>query len=463
MITDIFQAIAAIFGGLVLLISIPLFIRFKWPAPVMWFTKLYVSALSPLFAVIGGMCAIAGLVTGSIFITLVGLFSVIIYVYHIVIVTRPPAKAEDFDQAFGLDWKKSIRSKTAKNFLPSRFILKLPVVPKAQIEKDVPFATIPGTDRKLLCDIWQPGENIKRSGLAFIFFHGSAFYILDKDYGTRPLFRRLAAQGHVIMDVAYRLAPETDIMGMIHDAKRAVIWMKEHSGIYGINKDNIVLGGGSSGGHLALMTGYTSMKNEFMPADILGKDANVRGIVALYPATDLKALYYHTNQHLTTRNMGDQPRKTSSTKMPAFVVRAMGKDTHRLGFDKPWEKVGTLAPLLGGHPDEFPERYAELSPVNHVHSKCPPTLLIHGEHDIMAPVDSTKELYSLLSGKNIPTVIHLLPQCEHAFDLIKPAISPAAHNAFYDVERFLGLMAAWQASKTENVNTLSKIPSYSVL
>lgn len=35
--------------------------------------------------------------------------------------------------------------------------------------------------------------------------------------------------------------------------------------------------------------------------------------------------------------------------------------------------------------------------------------------------------------------MHLLPQTDHAFDLILPKISPSAHNAIYDVERFLSL------------------------
>jgi hypothetical protein len=41
----------------------------------------------------------------------------------------------------------------------------------------------------------------------------------------------------------------------------------------------------------------------------------------------------------------------------------------------------------------------------------------------------------------VPAAIHILPQTDHGFDLIMPNISPSAHNAIYDVERFLALMA----------------------
>ncbi len=66
--------------------------------------------------------------------------------------------------------------------------------------------------------------------------------------------------------------------------------------------------------------------------------------------------------------------------------KLIGKDYHRLGFDKGFKNVGTMAPLMGGHPVECPERYTLFSPLTHIHPNCPPTLLIHGAHDIMAPV-----------------------------------------------------------------------------
>jgi hypothetical protein len=100
--------------------------------------------------------------------------------------------------------------------------LRMPGVPRARLQKDVAFATPPGRARPLLCDLWQPPLDVPPSGLAFIYFHGSAWVLLDKDFGTRRLFRRLAAQGHVVMDVAYRLYPETDIEGMVGDVRRSV-------------------------------------------------------------------------------------------------------------------------------------------------------------------------------------------------------------------------------------------------
>ncbi len=126
--------------------------------------------------------------------------------------------------------------------------------------------------------------------------------------------------------------------------------------------------------------------------------------------------------------------------MPAWLIKKMGKEYHRLGMDKGFENAGALAPLLGGHPDEVPQLYALLSPITHVHAGCPPTLLVHGEDDIMAPVKTTRRLFLRLVEEKVPAVMHILPQTDHAFDLVLPTWSPSAHNLLYDVERFLALL-----------------------
>jgi acetyl esterase/lipase len=449
--SSVIQVLTAIAGCLAAILSVPLFFAFRWPAAAMWGLKVVVSALSPLIGLIGLFTLITGLATGSTFITLIGVYNVMAYAIHIIMVTRPPAASTGFIQAFGFGWQSSIDRRQKQGFLWSRMIPGLPAVPRPRLQQDIAFTTVPGSNRQLLCDVWQPPEGVASSGVALIYLHGSAFYILDKDFSTRPFFTHLAAQGHVIMDVAYRMAPETDMMGMINDVKRAVFWMKENATIYGVDPSRIVLGGGSAGGTLALLAAFTDHDELFTPAEDLGKDGSVCAVISLYGPTDLEALYYHTNQHLTTRAIPGKAKKRVPAKLPGWMIKSLGKDYHRLGLDKDFQKTGTLAPLLGGHPDECRDRYALFSPVTHVHSKCPPTLQVHGEHDIMSPVTSCRYLYRRLVERHVPVVMHILPQTDHAFDLVLPKISPSAHNLIYDVERFIAVIAA----KREVTGTLA--------
>jgi Esterase/lipase len=458
MITLIIQIVAAVAGCLIALMSIPFFLKLRWPAPGLWFLKLYTSALSPLLFTVGVLVTIIGLATGSFFISLAGTYDVFIFFLHIFRVTRPPKPSTGFEQAFGLHWETRINAEQKKYFLPKRLVLKLPRVPVPRLEQNVSFATIPGTDRKLLCDVWQPAKEVSPSGLAFIYFHGSAFYFLDKDFYTRPFFSHLAAQGHVIMDVAYRLFPESDVMAMVNDVKRAIIWMKENAGKYGVNPNLIVLGGGSAGGHLALLAAYTAKNSKFTPLELEGKNVNVCAVISLYGSNDMEALYYHTNQHLTTRNTPGRPKKSVPTKMPRWIIKKMGTEYFRLGLNKEFKNVGTLAPLLGGHPDECPESYRMFTVATHVHAGCPPTLLIHDADDIMAPVKSTLFLNTRLVKEKVPTVMHILPQTDHAFDLILPEISLTAHTAIYDVERFLALMISAKVKDEKHYSLRNVFP-----
>lgn len=105
--------------------------------------------------------------------------------------------------------------------------------PRALAPAGCHLATVPETGRAR-CDVWRPPAHVPPSGLAMVYLHGSAYYILDKDTGTRPLFRHLTGKGHVIVDVAYRLFPDTDVPGMVADAKRAVAWVKAHATDFGI-------------------------------------------------------------------------------------------------------------------------------------------------------------------------------------------------------------------------------------
>lgn len=456
-LTIITQIIAATLTGLAALLSILLFTRLHWPSPALWVLKLYVSALSYVIIVIGVLSIILGLTTRSVFITMIGMYVTLIFSVHAFMVTRPPEMSASFENVFGADWEDGLNTEQKNKFLPGRLILRLPATPEPRLEQNIPFAKIPNTERQLLCDIWLPASSVTPSGLAFIYLHGGAWYLLDKDLGTRPFFRHLAAQGHVIMDVAYRLSPETDMMGMVNDAKRAIVWMKENAATYKVDPDRIVVGGGSSGGHLALMAAYTWDKLEFAPKEHEEKDMNVCGVISIYGPSDLEAMYYHDNQHKSTRAMQEETKKSAPAQMPAWIKKSMGEDYYRLGFDKEFEKAGAFAPMLGGRPDEIPEIYSYYSPSKYAHPGCPPTLLLQGKHDVLAPVKSTRTLYASLVKAKVQTIMNILPQTDHAFDLILPKISPSAHNAIYDVERFLALMVKMDTvdRKTEVLKSIS--------
>jgi len=287
-------------------------------------------------------------------------------------------------------------------------------------ERDVVFWTVPDTDRQLLCDIWRPAD-CQVSGLAFIYLHGASWYFMDKDFGTRPFFRHLVAQEHTVMDVSYRLMPEVDIYSMIADVKRAVDWMKANASRYGVNPEKIVLGGGSTGGHLVLLAGYTPGHPELTLDDLISADLSVCGVISYYGPTGLLAIYQHWNLQQTVSlhpvPIGENP-----------------------DYKKNIRDSGRLDILLGDHPQDVPDRYQLASPLTHVHPDCPLTLLIHGKQDFTIPVDPTNVLYTKLVESGVPAINVVFTWTDHGFDLLLPQTSPPAQSALYDVDRFLALL-----------------------
>jgi acetyl esterase/lipase len=367
-----------------------------------------------------------------------------------IVVVRLGLVRADLTAALGPDWADRIPTQRRARMVGRWWRGRLPAVPEPRLRQDVDFATVPGTGRKLLCDLWLPPADVPASGLAVVYLHASAWYILDKDTGTRPLFRHLAAQGHVIVDVAYRLFPETDLPGMVADTKRALAWLSTHAADLQIQPDRIVLAGGSAGGHLALLAAYTHDDPTLTPAELAGSDPRVCGVVSLYGQADLAAHYDHTDQQKVCR--ADDPRPDWDAPPPPWMARLFGPDADRLGLQH-MMVAGRLDWLVGGTPSQVPDRYAQLSPVHHVHSGCPPTLLVHGRQDEMAPVAAMWRLHRRLERAGVPVAGVYLPHTDHAFDLMATAWSPQARTAIHVLERFLAALATTdQRPRTQSGN-----------
>jgi acetyl esterase/lipase len=224
------------------------------------------------------------------------------------------------------------------------------------------------------------------------------------------------------MDLSYRLCPEVDVYGMIGDVKRAIAWMKSNATRFGVNPKKIVLGGGSTGGHLALLAGYTSQQPELTPEDLKGADLSVCGIISYYGPSDLLAGYTRWKV------------KQRSAKLPSVPIGT------KLAPNKAPNYAGRLDMFLGGHPQDVPDTYQLASPITHVQPGCPPTLLIQGNKDILVSVDTTRAFHAKLVESGVPAINVVFPWTDHVFDLLFPQINPAAQSALYDVDRFLALL-----------------------
>jgi acetyl esterase/lipase len=411
--------LAYILSTLSLLMSILFFIKLK-VLNVVLFAKLAAGALSPCLAIIGVAGAVLGWVYQALWaipIGIVGAGMMILYVW------RCTRNHKGFENAFGTDWSDQISPEQAKHMVRRRWtlFLKMKASPEPSWERDIAFWTIPDTEQKLLCDLWRPADSTV-SGLALVYLHSSGWFAGDKNFGTKSFFNHLVAQGHTVMDVAYRLCPEVDIYGMIGDVKRAIAWMKSNADRYGVNPEKIVLGGSSAGAHLALLAGYTPQHPEFIPEDVKSADLSVCGVISYYGPSDLMAGYIPWRK---ANPYADLPSVPIGEKLDAKL---------RMRY------AGRMDILLGGQPQDISETYRLATPTTHVHPGSPSTLLMQGDKDLLVAMDSTNALYTKLVESGVPAINVVFPWTDHVFDLVLPQISPPAQSALYDVDRFLALL-----------------------
>ena len=253
---------------------------------LLWFPKMLAGSLSPIHGMICGLGALVGLVCRDWKLASVGLIGVGLSAKFIEDV---PESGTQFAEAFGSDWEQKIPAGLESQMVPVRFSLPAKAVEEVPFQQNIKIGQKPQSGNDLLADLWRPKPETTPSGLGLIYAHGSGWRVGDKDMGTRPFFKRLASQGHVVLDLAYSLWPEADLPSMVMEINQAILWLKEKAPEYKINPEKIVLMGGSAGAHLSLLAAYAPDQAAFHPPDMEG-DTRVCGVVAYYPPVDLAAL-----------------------------------------------------------------------------------------------------------------------------------------------------------------------------
>jgi acetyl esterase/lipase len=382
-------------------------------------------ALSPILGIVAGVGAVLGLARRDWKLAGAGVVGAGLVARYLGDIAAAEGSCE---AAFGADGL----SRRPDSVLSRRWSLPAGAPGEIRYQRDVVYGQMPTSDKALLADLWQPPPGTPHTGLGVIYVHGGAWRVGDKDMGTRTFFRRLARQGHVILDISYTLWPEAGIPVMVSEVKQAIRWLKENALAHGVDPERVVLMGGSAGAHLALLAAYTPEHPAFQPAPDAG-DTSVRGVVAFYPPVDF----------VTAPIQGG----LAATSSPGLLDRAAGAMIRGLVTVQSEDieaKVGReedlddfMAALLGGSADEIPETYRLLSPIYHVGDHCPPTLLLHGSDDVFGLTPGVRRLYEALQGTQTPAILVEFPHSEHGFDLVLPQVSPVARAATQDVMRFL--------------------------
>ena len=284
---------------------------------------------------------------------------------------RPPKKPDGY-------WC-STTLKIAYFFGTLDFIEKNPPVPEEIIEyKDLIYKEV--QDRSLKLDIYHL-RDLKEARPVLVFIHGGAWKKGKKEDYRRYLVD-FAKRGYVTATIQYSLLKEAKYPTAVNDVKCAISWIKENAKKYLIDPDKIAVIGGSAGGHLAMMTGYShdssNFENDCCHSNYSSK---VQAVVNLYGPSDLTTKFAREHQ---------------------FVEDFIG------------EKYSDNINL-----------YSEASPVTYLSKDDPPTLIFQGTIDELVPFSQADNSVVV---KTIAAISNLLPSLVGTKSKKLPPVVPPADS-----------------------------------
>lgn len=235
-------------------------------------------------------------------------------------------------------------------YLPGCTSLKTEPVEEAAYleEQDVTYGII--EDVELLLDIAYPTSG-KRRFPALVFMYGRNYHLGNR-VNFQYAIREAAKRGYVAATISYRTTLDQvdgvskyQFPAQLHDAKCAVRWLRANAKKYKIDPKRIGVVGFDSGGNLALMVGLTDPSDglEGQCGD-MSFSSRVQAVVNLAGETDMVMHY------------------SCSSSANFYYID-----------------------LLGGTPEQVPERYKAASPVTYITRDDPPVLSYCGENDDRLP------------------------------------------------------------------------------
>ncbi|MGE3316869.1 MAG: prolyl oligopeptidase family serine peptidase [Planctomycetaceae bacterium] len=173
-------------------------------------------------------------------------------------------------------------------------------------------------------------------------------------------------RGYTVFAVRPGSQTRFSVHDMLENLNTGILWVKRHAGEYKIDPNQLGLTGASAGGHLACLASVTAQESTD------GKpDTRVKATAVFFPPTDF--LVY-----------GGRPFDPQSF---LFKTLALSRDPKK---------------LKAVDDDEMKKLLTEISPARRVHSKVPPFLFIHGNADLMVPLQQSETMVEALKKENIP-------------------------------------------------------------
>ncbi len=249
-----------------------------------------------------------------------------------------------------------------------------------RVYSDLEYARV--DDESLRLDLYMP-ENPLAAPPLIVWIHGGGWTRGDKAK-VNSAVTGLSAKGYAVASINYRLGGLGLHPKQIHDVKGAVRWLRANAKKYGYDATRIGAGGGSAGGHLALLLAL-SANNPYLEGDVggnLDQSSTVQAVLDLYGPSALQ-------------DYADVNQRFARNKSSALLQSA--------------------------------------SPLSYLTPDAPPLLIMHGNQDRVVPLSQSEMLHQRYQQAGLDSTLHIIEGAAHGGKAFKDATRQQKMQDFFDL------------------------------
>lgn len=276
------------------------------------------------------------------------------------------------------------------------------------------YKTVDSLDIK--ADVHRPDDGVTRPVLVWI--HGGALINGHREGVSRRVKDMALEAGYIVVSIDYRLAPETQLPGIIEDLEDAFTWIREKGPeLFQADVSKIAVAGGSAGGYLTLTSGFRV-------------DPPPAVLVAFWGYGDLVGDWYSTpsphERHQRTKMSRDEAYQQVSGP-PVSDSRDRQGDGG--AFYQHCRQHGIWPKAVSGwDPHSEADKFFPFMPVKNVTSSYPPTLMIHGTEDTDVPYEQSAMMVEQFEAHGVEHELITIEGGEHGLGGGDPKEIDAAYD-----------------------------------
>lgn len=186
----------------------------------------------------------------------------------------------------------------------------------------------------------------------------------------------LLRRGYTVFPVCHVSQPEATVMETVEDVDRAMRFIRLHARENGVDPARLGVSGGSAGGHLSLMLATRGGPGRADAPDPVDRESSaVQAVAIFYPVTDLL-------------DLGNSTENLHDGGAPKSFIKAFAQEPQDLAT---WKVTGR-----------------QMSPIHHITTNLPPTLIYHGDADTLVPLDQSQRFQARAKelGRTVELVVH---------------------------------------------------------